>query len=96
MSDQSTLISSGLIQVVLESRDAYWSSLLPIIVIVERSVQSQALPSRISRNASIGVGLCDKLLAPGVNQKTNQIRSHIVSSEVRKRFRQVAFVEIDL
>lgn len=72
----------------------------PVLLVlrrVEGPVQSKPLPSRVRRNASVGVCFRDELFAARVDEQANQVRAHVVAAgEIAEGLREVAFIKIDL
>lgn len=64
---------------------------------VEGPIQSKPLPSRVRRDASVGVCFRDELLAARVDEQANQVRAHVVAAgKIAECLREVAFIKIDL
>ena len=59
-------------------------------------MESKSLARRIRGDISIWVGLRHELLAAGVNEKSNEIRPHVMATIINHRFGNVGLVQVDL
>lgn len=63
---------------------------------VKRSIKSNTILSVVSTNSTTLVSLSDKFLSAGIDEEADQVRSHVVTTEVTESFWKVRLVEIDL
>ena len=59
-------------------------------------MESKSLARRIRSDISVWVGLRHELLAAGVNEKSNEIGSHVMATIINHRFGNVGLVQVDL
>ena len=63
---------------------------------VEWQVEAESLTSRVGGNIPIGISFGDQFLAPGVDQKSNEIGAAVVTTVVVNSLGNVSLVEINL
>lgn len=68
----------------------------PLRLRVERLVEAQAVGRGVRSDAAIRVSLSDELLPAGVNQETDEVRSHVVAGKVGQHLGQVRLVQVDV
>ena len=59
-------------------------------------MESKSLARRIRSDISVWVGLRHELLAAGVNEKSNEVRSHVMATIIDHSFGNVGLVQVDL